>query len=55
MEGLGPKANQVELFEDTRDLRPERVQLGKVRVERGRAFGDVWMAWVLWRALVEPR
>jgi transposase len=48
---LGPKANQPQLFEDTQELGPEHVHIGKVRVEHGRAFGDVWLAWVLWRAL----
>jgi hypothetical protein len=27
------------------------VQLHRVRVERGRSFGDVWLAWRLWQAL----
>ncbi len=30
---------------------PMRVRLDRVRVERGRAFGDVWLGWTLWRAL----
>jgi transposase len=28
-----------------------RVRLDRVRVERGRTFGDVWLGWTLWRAL----
>jgi len=48
---LGAKADQLDLFEDTRELGPEHVHVGKVRVERGRAFGDVWLGWLLWRAL----
>lgn len=48
---LGARADQPELFEDTRELGPEHVELGKVRVERGRAFGAVWLGWLLWRAL----
>ncbi len=28
-----------------------RIHLDRVRVERGRIFGDVWLAWTLWRAL----
>ena len=28
-----------------------RVHLDRVRVERGRTFGDVWLGWTLWRAL----
>jgi|SRR5271167_4407649 len=27
------------------------VKLGKVRLERSRAFGAVWLGWLLWRAL----
>jgi len=27
------------------------VRLDRVRVERGRAFEDVWLGWTLWRAL----
>lgn len=48
---LGAKLDQLELFDDRRELGPEHVEVGKVRVERGRAFGDVWMGWLLWRAL----
>jgi len=48
---LGERADQPELFEDRREFAPAHVQVGKVRIERGRAFGDVWLAWTLWRAL----
>jgi hypothetical protein len=27
------------------------VRLDRVRLERGRTFGDVWLAWTVWRAL----
>ena len=27
------------------------VHLDRVRLERGRRFGDVWLGWTLWRAL----
>jgi hypothetical protein len=27
------------------------VQLKRIRLERGRTFGDVWLGWTLWRAL----
>jgi len=27
------------------------VRLNRVRLERGRTFGDVWLGWLLWRAL----
>jgi Transposase DDE domain len=28
-----------------------RIRLDRVRVERGRTFGDVWLGWTLWRSL----
>jgi transposase len=30
---------------------PARVQLNRIRLERGRSFGDVWLGWTLWQAL----
>src|SRR4029453_19591902 len=31
------------------------VRLNRVRLERGRTFGDAWLGWALWRALrVDP-
>jgi transposase len=46
------EADQVELFEDvTEDDGTVRVQLKRIRLERSRSFGDVWLAWKLWRAL----
>jgi transposase len=48
---LGSKLEQPELFEDRRELSPRTIHTGRVRVEQGRAFGDVWLAWTLWRAL----
>lgn len=48
---LGPDADQPSLFEDDRDLPVAPVRLDDVRVERGRGFGDVWLAWLLWQAL----
>jgi transposase len=48
---LGEREDQLDLFEDNTELGEARVQLDKVRVERGRIFGDVWLAWVLWKAL----
>lgn len=46
------RADQRELFEPT-EIGPSTapVRLDRVRVERGRAFGDVWLGWRLWRAL----
>lgn len=49
---LGDKrARQLELFEDSTRLEPARVRVDQVRLERGRTFGDVWLALVLWKAL----
>jgi len=46
------RSEQRELFEDSaRDDPPVPVRLQQVRLERGRAFGDVWLGWTLWRAL----
>jgi hypothetical protein len=45
-------ARQLELFEEPGGAaEPVRVLANKVRVERGRVFGDVWLAWLLWQAL----
>jgi transposase len=46
------RAEQYDLFED-RSSAPTSVEvrLDLVRVERARSFGDVWLAWTLWRAL----
>jgi transposase len=46
------RADQCELFED-RTPAPTtiEVRLDRVRLERTRSFGDVWLAWTLWRAL----
>jgi transposase len=46
------RADQGELFEER--TRPERtiaIRLDQVRLERTRRFGDIWLAWTLWRAL----
>lgn len=43
---------QCELFETPRPVNePVPVHLDKIRLERGRRFGDVWLGWTLWRAL----
>jgi transposase len=46
------RADQPELFEH-RGGREEAiaVRLDRIRVERARSFGDVWLGWTLWRAL----
>ena len=46
------RPDQYELFEERPG--PERtiaVRLDRVRLERTRRFGDVWLSWTLWRAL----
>lgn len=48
---LGPRAQQKELFEDTTEIGSLKVKGNKVRVEHGRAFGDVWLAYKLWQVL----
>src|SRR5438876_3004958 len=42
---------QPDLFltEDADEAIPVRLQ--RIRLERGRGFGDVWLGWTLWRAL----
>jgi hypothetical protein len=42
---------QADLFlaEDTDEALP--VRLKRIRLERARGFGDVWLSWTLWRAL----
>jgi transposase len=48
----GRSSAQRELFEEPRPaLQRVAVRLDQVRVERGRAFGDVWLGYTLWRAL----
>lgn len=49
---LGPKFEQQELFEEQgAPAELARVRTDRVRVERSRSFGDVWLAWMLWRVL----
>jgi len=46
------RGDQRELFEaPDADDTPVPVQLNRLRLERSRAFGDVWLGWKLWRAL----
>jgi transposase len=48
----GRSDEQHGLFEDVLPGNgPVTVRLDRVRVERGRSFGDVWLAWRLWQAL----
>lgn len=48
---LGKRATQLEIFEDRRSLPTTSIRVKDVRVERGRSFGDVWLAYRLWQAL----
>jgi transposase len=47
----GGRCDQRELFEEAPSAEVVPVRLDKVRLERSRRFGDVWLAWTLWRAL----
>jgi transposase len=42
---------QPGLFDDPHPAQPITVDTRKLRLERGRRFGDVWLAWRLWQAL----
>lgn len=50
---LGPKVRHPTLFDtgQPEDVEPTKVRIGQIRVERSRGFGDVWLAWTLWKAL----
>jgi transposase len=45
------RGEQVELFEEQPLPATVPVRLDRVRIERERSFGAVWLAWTLWRAL----
>ena len=46
------RGDQRDLFEaHPEGSAPARVRLDRIRVERGRSFGDVWLGWRLWQAL----
>jgi transposase len=48
----GRDTNQGDLFEaPTSPTESVAVKLDQVRIERGLGFGNVWLAWTLWRAL----
>jgi transposase len=42
---------QPDLFEAEAADEAIPVRLKRIRLERGRTFGDVWLGWTLWRAL----
>lgn len=49
---LGERVEQPDLFEEaSAEVEFAEVAVDKVRVERGRVFGDVWLAWLLWKAV----
>src|SRR5574342_345938 len=43
--------DQPDLFLADDADEPIAVRLKRIRLERGRTFGDVWLGWTLWRAL----
>jgi transposase len=47
---VGPE-RQPGLFDDELPAAPIAVDPRRLRLERGRRFGDVWLAWKLWQAL----
>ena len=47
----GCRGGQVGLFEEDEAAEAVPIRVNRVRLERGRQFGDVWLGWTLWRAL----
>ena len=47
--GRSDDGRQGHLFEAP--TKPVAVRLDRVRIERGRAFGGIWLGWQVWRAL----
>jgi len=46
------RGDQHELFvESLPSTSAAKVRLDRIRLERGRTFGDVWLGWTLWQAL----
>ena len=43
--------SQGQLFDSGEPTRSVAVQLDRIRMERARSFGAVWLGWILWRAL----
>jgi transposase len=48
---MGERADQLEIFEDQSPLGAAQIRVDRVRLERGRTFGDVWLGLLLWKAL----
>ena len=42
---------QARLFDDETPTESVTIDVKRIRLERGRRFGDVWLAWKLWQAL----
>jgi transposase len=49
--GDGGGGTQGRLFAADASLDAVPIKLGKVRLERSRSFGTVWLGWILWRSL----
>jgi len=49
--GGAAASSQRHLFEGDDSPEAVAVKFGKVRLERSRAFGAVWLGWLLWQAL----
>lgn len=50
-ERMSGRPVQPGLFDSVVPSEPVPVHLDRIRLERGREFGTVWMGWTLWRAL----
>jgi transposase len=51
MSGRTDELRQGSLFDAPQPEEAVKVRLNAVRLERSRAFGAVWLGWLLWRAL----
>ena len=49
--GRGWEDSQGDLFDGGEPRGSVAVELDRVRMERSRSFGAVWLGWILWRAL----
>jgi transposase len=49
--GRGWEDSQGDLFEGGEPSGSVAVEMDRVRMERSRSFGAVWLGWILWRAL----
>jgi transposase len=49
--GHGCDLSQGQLFDGREPTGSVAVRLDRVRLERSRSFGAVWLGWILWRAL----